>query len=285
MDVTRCRNCGFCRGVRRAVDLALRLAGQGRHVLTDGELVHNSTVLRTLKMRHVWPWDGKERRWKPPDCILIGAHGVAPERRSYLRQLGRPVFDGTCPDVARVAGKICHWRHLGHPMLLFGDADHPEIRGLAAHGGESLRVVRREKDLDHLSFTATAGRPPVLLAQTTAAWEEFFAISLAVRQRFPKTIVDDTICTSTKIRRSELVDWLERCTFDLVVVVGGKNSANTVRLAMAARALGFPTRHVADADELATGASFPGTRVLLASGTSTPDEDVDAVERLLQNWH
>ncbi|MDR3117798.1 MAG: hypothetical protein LBT98_04540 [Puniceicoccales bacterium] len=280
-EVVRCRNCGLCRGVRRALDLALGLAGAGWNVFTDGELVHNPGVLRDLAGRGVRVWDGEERSWGPRDCILIRAHGIGPERRAFLLRLGCPLFDGTCPEVARVAGKIRRGKFHGRGLLLFGDGEHPETRGLMAHGGENLRVVRDSSDLDRLG-DFTERQPFLLLAQTTADEGEFAELGRDLLQRFPASQIDDTICASTRIRRAELDQLLQNCPFDAVVVLGGLHSANTLRLAAAARAAGLWTLHAEDAAALAETVPFSAMRVLLASGTSTPEEVVDAAERALR---
>ncbi|MDR3317125.1 MAG: 4-hydroxy-3-methylbut-2-enyl diphosphate reductase [Puniceicoccales bacterium] len=277
--VDRCRDCGFCHGVRRAVGRAESLAAAGWNVFVDGELVHNGTVGKTLEKKNVVTWDGFDRRWGPRDCILIRAHGIGPERRSWLRGLGCRVFDATCPDVGRSAGFILRLRRRGYFLIFFGEENHPETAGLLAHGGKDIFPCKSADEL--AKITIQEGRPVAILAQTTAGIDTFNAFASRVLEKIPRAEVVPTICSSTRRRQEELLRRLETGSYDCAVIVGGHHSSNARNLSRLAASMAVPTAHVETAAELQGMELSKFSRILLASGASTPAVDVDAVERLL----
>jgi 4-hydroxy-3-methylbut-2-enyl diphosphate reductase len=280
MEITRCQRCGFCHGVRRALALAEGLRRDGWNVSVDGELVHNPSVLRRLEADGIRRWDGESRRWGSRDCLLIRAHGISPARRKELRRLPCAMFDGTCPDVARVAGLIRRFRRKGYFSLFHGDGQHPEVVGLAGHGGGDLAIVREECDL--VAVRETVGtRPVALLAQTTDGVEQFSQFAQLARRHFPNLEVCATICPSVRERQGELADRLATGDYDLVVVIAGPHSSNGRALVAVARNAGRRVLAVEDAAALAGHFPLRAERVLIAGGTSTPPEAADAVEAVL----
>jgi 4-hydroxy-3-methylbut-2-enyl diphosphate reductase len=264
--------------VRRAVALAESLARSGRRVFVDGELIHNGAVLRALLEKGIRTWDGLPRRWSPDDCLLIRAHGVSPERRKFLHGTGCAVHDATCPEVARSAARILRLRRKGYSILFYGDGNHPETAGLAAYAGDSMQVVRSVEDCRGFS----GGHPVALLAQTTASGEDFQKLAEELAGLIPDLEVYRSICPSTLDRQQALRKGLTRPSIDLAVVVGSRHSANTRELVRIARASGKRVLPIEAADEIPPAVLENYRHALLASGASTPEESIAAVEHRLR---
>jgi 4-hydroxy-3-methylbut-2-enyl diphosphate reductase len=283
MPVERCRACGFCDGVRRAVAIAEDLSARGWSVFVDGELVHNESVSKQLRAKNVHVWNGESRRWGKNDCLLIRAHGVSPERRRLLREIGCPIFDATCPEVAKLAGQITQLRRTGYFIFLFGEKQHPEVLGLAGYAQNALCICNDASEIESVS-KALDRQPVALLAQSTSDLEQFRTFAKEFQKIFPKGQILETICRSTRERQEELLQKLRKDRYDYTVVVGGLHSANARNLARMAERNGTCALHVDGVEMLRTMANFStGDRILLSAGASTPDADIFAVEAFIHS--
>jgi len=131
LKVILAESAGFCKGVRRAMNLVLeRSEQQDAPIYTDGPLIHNPQTIEILKQRGITTMD-PERLPGPGDTLFIRTHGIPPERRRELKNLGVRLFDATCPDVAKIQGEILRYRRSGHEIVIVGDKNHAEVVGLA----------------------------------------------------------------------------------------------------------------------------------------------------------
>ena len=140
MKVIRAQSAGFCWGVERAIDIAREYALKGRHpVYTDGPLIHNRQMMEVLTkegIREVGDYSSQaELNVKKEDqsVMVVRAHGISPERRKYLKNLGMEFRDATCPDVGIIAGKVRMYAKKGYVTVIFGDPKHPEVIGLVGY--------------------------------------------------------------------------------------------------------------------------------------------------------
>ncbi len=275
MKVLMAKKAGFCMGVRRAVQLALKAAGEApRPVYTYGPLIHNAQALMLLEALGVRPL--KEIPSQGQGTIIVRAHGVPPEEKERLRQVGFQVIDGTCPRVLRVQALARRYSKQGYHVIIIGDADHAEVKGILGYAGDKGLVVSNLKDLENL--------PPlqkyVILSQTTQDGEFFAFITQEILKRFPGGKVYDTICNATHERQREVRRLCETC--DAIVVVGGKNSANTKRLAMIAQEEGREVFLVETAEELPLERLRRFKKVGVTAGASTPNWVINQVVRTLE---
>jgi 4-hydroxy-3-methylbut-2-enyl diphosphate reductase len=211
---------GMCFGVRDAIDLAVRLARQGPLTIL-GDLVHNPDVVAQMDAA------GTQRVRRPEEvqtqAVLLTAHGTARRVKLQLREMGHQVHEAVCPLVKRVhlaAGKlVAEGRHL----VVIGQADHVEVRGLVGDF-DDYTIVLAESDLERL-----AGRPRLgVVAQTTQPLERVEQLVAELRRRFPDADIQfiDTVCQPTKDRQEALHRLVEEC--DTVVVVGGTSTPEQV---------------------------------------------------------
>lgn len=261
MKIVRAANSGFCGGVRRAMRLALEAARRPGGLAADGPLVHNRQALELLALHGVEAADKPE---EAGGAILIRAHGVEPERRRRWRASGKRIVDATCVHVARNLRMAEAAAEQGMAVIAAGDADHAEMRALAGAAGPGFRVISTIAEAKRLHSDGNF----LLLAQTTFNVDAFKAIEAELRRRFPSCRSADTICRATHARQEE-ARRLARLA-DVLVVVGGKHSANTIRLAEAGAETGTPTHHIETADELDPGLFAPFASAAVISGASTP---------------
>ncbi len=270
MKVRVAQICGFCMGVRRAMDLALDAAAKARPpVFTFGPLIHNPSALELLRSKGIEVLDHIPE--KGEGTVIIRAHGIPPGEREALEKAGFQLIDGTCTRVVKVQMLAKHYSSLGHTCVLIGDRGHPEVKGIMGYAGENGVLVSSLEELKGLRLSGQY----IILAQTTRDREEFEEWARMLLDRFPGGQVFNTVCDSTRKRQRE-VRRLCR-SVDAVVVVGGRQSANTRRLAEIAAesgktALAVETEEDLDLDELRSFGS-----VGVTAGASTPNWIINRV--------
>jgi len=285
MEVIRAKRAGFCMGVALALHKLDNMVStrEDELVATLGDIIHNPQVLENYSrqgvLRLASPADAQKNM-----AVLIRAHGVTQDMETELRSRCTRVEDATCPRVKNAQLAIASATNEGQELLLYGEADHPEVRGLISYAAGASHIFSSQEELDalleRLSFE---GRPIVLAAQTTQDRIIFDKIRGILSHRFGNMLtVLDTICDATRQRQEEAEELAGRV--QAMVVVGGKTSGNTRRLAELARMRGVPTVLVETADEL-DPAFFSGvTTAGLTAGASTPSYIINDVEERLKSW-
>lgn len=285
MRVLRAKSAGFCWGVERAIDIAREYAKAGRHpVYTDGPLIHNRQMMEVLTregVREVGDYQSKaEVSVEGGDhaVMVVRAHGISPERRAYLKSLGMEFRDATCPDVGIIAGKIRLHAKRGFSTVIFGDPAHPEVIGLLGYTEGKGHAVRTESDIDALP---PLGGQVCMVSQSTMFTDEFARLAAHLRLTYPEALVFDTICGATKDRQGDIHE-LRRQGAEAVVVIGGRHSANTVKLAKLVELTGMHCFHVETAAELDLAALARYRTVGVTAGASTPAFLIDEVVTRLE---
>ncbi len=283
MDVIRAKRAGFCMGVALALHKldSMVAARQGEQVATLGDIIHNPQVLDDYARKGVRRL-GAASEAQADMAVLIRAHGITRSMEEELRGRCARVEDATCPRVKKAQLAIAEATAAGRELLLYGEADHPEVRGLISYAAGQSRIFSSQAELDALlERVPFEGRPVVLAAQTTQDRLIFDEMRARLSERFGEAlIVLDTICDATRQRQEEAVELAGKV--QAMVVVGGKTSGNTRRLAELARTRGVPTVLVETADEL-DPAFFRGVQTVgLTAGASTPGYIIDEVEARLK---
>ena len=198
---------------------------------------------------------------------MVRAHGISPQRRDYLKGLGLPFRDGTCPDVGIIAGKVKSHAEKGYQVVIFGDPEHPEVIGLVGYANGNAHVVNKEDDISNLP---NLGEKVAMVSQSTMFTHEFKYLTGLLAEKYPGMLIFDTICGATKERQSDLVDLVKEGA-DAIVVIGGKHSANTRKLAKLASSHNRPTFHIETAEDLSPADFKEFTVVGVTAGASTPE--------------
>jgi 4-hydroxy-3-methylbut-2-enyl diphosphate reductase len=271
MDVVLAQHAGFCWGVRRVVKLAERCVADAQTpVYTYGPLIHNAAVTDRLAQAgvRVIPPDADAAtlaRIEPGAVVIIRAHGVPPAELVRLRSAGLEIVNGTCPHVEKIQQAVARAHAAGRTVLIAGDPGHAEVVGLMAFCEPRGFVISTAAELPTLDATT----PVTLVAQSTLDAATFSALSTAVAACFQDLEINDTRCDATARTQAEAYDLCR--DVDMMVVIGGRHSANTNRLAQICRERGTRTLHVERAEELTPSAFSGYTRVGVTAGSSTPD--------------
>ncbi len=279
MQLIRAKSAGFCMGVSlalRALDAVLAEGAKGR-IFTHGPIIHNPLVIADYAAKGVIGSEDPSAAG-PGDMVIIRAHGVPREVEERLHASGADIRDATCPKVKKAQLAIAEQSAQGRTLLLFGETDHPEVRGLISYAGNRAKIFGSLAELEGIYLNPTEDW--FLAAQTTQEQTAFERAAEIVRRRLGRDIpVPATICAATRTRQEEAEALAARV--EAMVVVGGKNSGNTRRLAEVAAARCPAVLHVEQADELDPTFFAGRRRVGLTAGASTPERHIAEVEARL----
>jgi 4-hydroxy-3-methylbut-2-enyl diphosphate reductase len=266
MKVKVAKNAGFCMGVRRAMELVLNAARDREPeeiIHTYGPLIHNNQVLEMLEKRGIrclTSLDEAER-----GRITIRAHGIPPQERRLIKEQGFTVINATCPRVARVQGIIKKHALRGYDVVIVGDDNHAEVIGLKGFANGRVRVLNKPEEVEQLPEMEKV----LVVAQTTQDERAFDKIAGRMEARYSGAKIYNTICDSTHNRQEEVRALCNE--IEAMVVVGGRQSGNTRRLAEISAATGVPTFHVETEEELDREKIQNFKVVGVTAGASTPN--------------
>ena len=264
MHVRLAKTAGFCMGVRRAIDIALDAINGKDNVHTYGPLVHNPQAIEMLESKGIKALD--ELNGTLSGTVVIRAHGISPKERAQIKEKGLNILDATCPRVIKVQSIIKRQAKEGYHIVIVGDKKHPEAIGLLGFSLDKGTVVSSIEEVGQLPADM---KKVCVVAQTTQDTSKFTKISEKIQERFPEVIVFNTICDSTSKRQKEAIHLAKKV--DGMVVIGGRNSGNTRRLAEISESTGTQTLFVEteediDPEKLADCHTIGGT-----AGASTPN--------------
>ena len=272
MRILRAAHLGMCFGVRDAIKLALEHADAGPLTIL-GDLVHNPTVLSALEAKGIAVTQDVAHVQTPK--VMVTAHGTSERTLARTRALGLTVVEATCPLVHVAHRAVTTLARDGYHIVIVGQRDHVEVRGLTGDlDRDTFDVVLEDDDVVALEAHPHVG----IVAQTTQSVEKVLRLVELIQRQFPQSEVRflDTVCKPTKERQSAAVEMALEA--DVVIVVGGRSSNNTRELVKTC------ARHCARVHHVETDADvrpewFEGANVVgLTAGTSTPDEVIDRVE-------
>ena len=253
-------HAGFCFGVRRAVGTAEKAAP----AVTLGPIIHSPQVVERLRRMGIVPVDALE---EIPDGVraVIRSHGVDRATYDALAQKGCEVVDATCPFVARIHDMAREASRAGIPLVVVGEAEHPEVRGILGWtDGKKYAVLSRE-DVESLPHLSEA----LVVSQTTMVEEKFRELCSALAEKIDRPDVRATICPATRDRQNECVEIARKA--DVMIVIGGRESSNSRKLYRLAARFCPRTFFIESAAELSGVRAAPSDVIGITAGASTPD--------------
>lgn len=274
MEIIVSSFAGFCYGVQRAMEMAARAAGKGP-VYSLGPLIHNPRAVKELEARGVTVVQNLD---DVPEgaLVLFRTHGVEKETEEKARGRNLEIVDTTCPFVKNAQNKARFLHQKGYQVLIFGEKMHPEVRSLYSYTEGTARVMNSPDELGDATFKKAG-----VVSQTTrnsAAFSRFCADAV---QRSQELRIFNTICLATTERQEDAVRIARQA--DFMIVVGGKNSANTRKLFDIVREI-KPAVHVESADELRVDELTKYDTIGITAGASTPDTSIRELTSRLKNY-
>lgn len=277
MKVIRAEYAGACYGVQRALDLAQSCIENGIAATTLGPLIHNPQVVATLASQGIDVADAVEDVNTP--TVIIRSHGVVPQVMDQISEAGLEAVDATCPHVARAQKAAAKLASQGLLVVIVGEDGHPEVAGMTAYaqreGGEVL-VVGGPDELPS-DLPQNIG----IVVQTTQMLETFQSVVEAIEAQGINPVVKNTICFATSQRQQAAAALADQV--DAMVVIGGRNSSNTTRLAEICRNACDRMFHV-EANDAIDADWFAGcTTIGVTAGASTPEDQIAHVVSQLES--
>lgn len=279
MEIILASNAGFCFGVRAAINKGEKLIEEGKGpIATLGPLIHNPQEVARLESLGIKSYDDIDSVQEKN--VLIRTHGVAPSVYQEIEKHGHSYYDCTCPKVKRVQQLAREHAEAGYQVLVLGDCKHPEVMAIVGWTNDTAIVFI---SLDELKGLSLEGEKVCLVSQTTEKLERFEkAVEYLESLSLEELVVQNTICTATRDRQSDASELAAKV--DLMVVIGGYNSANTCKLVSICQDVGVATKHVETAAELQDEWFEGVNKIGLTAGASTPDwiirEVIDKMEEL-----
>ena len=279
-EIKVAKSAGFCFGVDRAVKLVYGELEKGnKSVATLGPIIHNADVVNDLTDKGVRIADSVDDL-KEGEKAVIRSHGVGKKIYEGLDQKGNAYIDATCPFVARIHKIVREKTEEGYFILIAGDKDHPEVQGIVGHCDENYYVFKDEDQLK--SFFSkkykNLEKKLAIVAQTTyniLIWGECLKV---IPKDDENILVFDTICNATSQRQSDAA--LLSKEVDVMIVVGGKNSSNTIKLYNVCSE-NCPSYHIENADELYSLNLKNAEKIGITAGASTPAYIIKEVQNTM----
>lgn len=275
MDVKIARTAGFCWGVRRTVDQVMDVADHaGGRVVTLGPIIHNPQAVARMQEKGVRTVNAIAEV-EAGTTVVVRTHGAVKTEMEAAKARGFEVVDGTCPYVKYPQAMAQRLSRQGYHVVIVGDANHAEVMGVVSYAEGPCTVVRPGAPVPDLPDKKVA-----VIAQTTCIGADFERIVGALALRHKEVRAVNTICSDTEERQDDARQLAREV--DAVVVVGGKNSANTRHLAEICRAIQPRTWHVETEEELQPEWFQGCGSVGISAGASTPDWVVEGVAQRLR---
>ncbi len=275
MDVIVADNAGFCFGVKRAIKMANdTMDGAGMRVKSLGSLIHNPQVVNSFRERGLEVVEDLDSV-DPEDTVIIRSHGVGPELRQDAAARGLKVVDTTCPFVTKAQQYAAKLIADGYKVVMIGDKDHPEVIGVVAHTQNRAIVINTVAEAETLKFIPRMG----VVFQTTHSIGHVQEIVGALLKRGKEVRVFNTLCGATTSMQKTAIELSSEV--EAMVIVGGRQSANTAQLAEVCRRVNPRVLQIESADEIREDWFQGLSRVGVSAGASTPDEVIaDVVDRI-----
>jgi len=261
MKIELAEKYGFCFGVKRAI----KIAEENQNSATYGPLIHNSKEIARLDKDFKVGLVEDVKTFQSGDKAIVRTHGIEKKELAQLHSSNVDVVDATCPFVTKPQEIAQEMSEAGYDVIIFGDAVHPEIKGVKSYATYGANVVMSIEDLEHLHLKEKIA----LIAQTTRQVEDYMKIANYLIPRHKEVRVFNTICNAT-FENQEAVRKIAAVA-DITIIIGGKNSSNTKQLFGIAQENCKDSYHIEDENDLEYGWFKNKQFCAISAGASTPD--------------
>ncbi len=270
MKIFIAKSAGFCFGVKRAIKEAEKSRkGSTTRIYTLGPIIHNPQVVKKLEESNIFACDEIEEM--ESGTVIIRSHGVRLDELHRAAEKGLDIVDATCPFVKKAQELVSSLSEEGYFVVVVGQRHHPEVKGLISYGHSDIMIAETPEELYDMPSSKKIG----IVAQTTLPMSKLEAVVLFCLTRASELKVYNTICNATSIRQEESIELAKRV--DRMIVVGGRNSANTNRLVEICREIQPRTSHIEVASEIAPDWLDGAESIGVTSGASTPNWVIEEV--------
>jgi 4-hydroxy-3-methylbut-2-enyl diphosphate reductase len=271
MEIFLADYLGFCYGVKRAIKIA-RANADGKSC-TLGPIIHNPQMVEKLKAEGVGTVNDLSE--VNEGTVIIRSHGVGPKVYEEIKAKGLRLVDATCPHVKRAQTAARDLVNEGYNVVIVGERNHPEVKSIFEWAGKHTTIVETVEEAENFAPCQKLG----IVSQTTVAGEHFKSVVLKLLDKSTDIKILRTICTATEQRQTAAIELAAKV--DVMLVLGGRNSANTTKLAKLCEKK-CKTYHIETADEISKEWFNHARKVGITAGASTPDWIIKEVEKSLR---
>ena len=274
-EIIVAKTAGFCFGVNRAIKLTEELADAGKRVCTLGPIIHNNQMVAMLEEKGVRTAENENDR-KENEIMVIRSHGVTPDILAVAEKNGE-VVDATCPYVSNIHKIVQKAYEERSEIIIVGDKNHPEVIGISGWCNNKCYIVSGDEELKKLleKDDYFSKKKITAVAQTTFNAEEWRKCQKTFKKVCTNSIIFDTICKATSLRQQEASELAKKC--DAMIVIGGKHSSNTLKLAEVCSASCEKVYHIETAAELPINELKDVVKIGVTAGASTPSAIIKEV--------
>lgn len=273
---------GFCFGVKRAVDLVYKTAGEQENVYTYGEIIHNESVVFDLEKKGVKVIHGlSDLENIKSGTVIIRSHGVSRSVQKALVDAGLKVLDATCPFVKKIHNQVMEKEKEGYSIILVGSRSHPEVEGIKGWCEKEPAVLENPGEAE--DFKGDKEKKYFLVSQTTFNYKYFQDIVEILEKKSYDIIALNTICNATKERQSQTRSLAGES--DVMIVIGGKESSNTQKLYEICKKECENTYYIQTLDDLNLKELQSYHNVGITAGASTPNNIIKEVQIACQRMN
>ncbi len=261
MEIRLAKSYGFCFGVKRAI----KIAEESPNSTTIGPLIHNNEEINRLKNSFNVDTIKDYTEAKDIKKAIIRTHGITKEGFKTLREKNVNIIDATCPFVSKPQNICEEMSKKGYQVVMFGDINHPEVKGVISYAQGDVAVVLDVNELKNIKFHSKVA----VISQTTRKFEDYTKIVNYIIPKVKETRVFNTICNATFENQEAVRELSLEC--DVVIIVGGKNSSNTKQLYTIAKSNCFESYLIENENELKKEWFLDKKICGISAGASTPD--------------
>lgn len=274
MKIIVAKNAGFCFGVKRAMRLVDKARDEKNLLYTIGPLIHNPQVVERLKKQGINVIYTLDRLKQ--GRVIVRSHGADLSFFNKADEKGIEIVDATCPFVKNAQNLIRQLSKEGYKIVIIGEKKHPEVKGLVSYANTEVKVIQKSSQVKEVFHWRKMG----VISQTTQLWENFKAIVCSLLDCAKEIKIYNTICGATQNRQNEAKKIAQKV--DLMLIIGGQNSANTNRLAKVCKEIQKRTYHIETEEDLVYNWFKKVKRVGISTGTSTPWWIIEKVVKKLR---
>jgi 4-hydroxy-3-methylbut-2-enyl diphosphate reductase len=272
MKIELAKKYGFCFGVKRAI----KIAEETQNASTYGPLIHNRLEIDRLKNDFNVNLKNNISDFQQGDKAIIRTHGIEKKDIKLLQQKKVELIDATCPFVKKPQEIVKKMSDLGYDIVIFGDKEHPEIKGVKSYSNHNAYVVLSINDLKKIKLKEKI----VLVSQTTRKISNFLEISNFLITHYKEVRVFNTICNATFENQLEAKQLSEKA--DIMIVIGGKNSSNTKQLVKICLENCIDSYHIESTKEIQKGWFYNKKLCGITAGASTPDWIIKNISEIIE---
>ena len=280
MEIEISKYSGYCFGVKRALNIVEKTldkySGSGKKVFTLGSVIHNPGVMKELSSMGLNSMKTPEDI-KPGNILIIRSHGMSPRILKDLLRKKIEIIDATCPFVKKAQAKVKKLESQGYFVLVIGNRGHPEVTGIKEQLDDSnVKVVEDSSEASDLDFKKKIG----VVIQTTQTADRVKEVTSVLIDKCKELLICNTICDTTKNRQESTKKLSKKV--DVMIIAGGKNSANTTHLADISLSENKSTFHIENYNEIKPAWFEHSDKVGISGGASTPEKDIINIKKTIE---